>query len=357
MLYLGSIKTLIMRPTTFLSVCILFFSCSTPAELLEKGKIERAFKLAEKKIKAGKDLNTNTKVLVFSGDQIIQSTLFNNSPLMHSPNVEDWVRAQNNFFKTLEDIVVANDLVDGQLQNSYDQLCTQKIELDFKIADHFYQNGTDLLAFHYEHTSKHHARKAYYQYQECLSFGGDRFFQNLEDKISESVEEGKVYFVSHNFRPSSNLFFQPLPPNADFEADCIIQASFGPINYSTHSHSSTTTHSKDIEVGKNSKVDTSGQIVYTPIMKTVYADVITTSVTVTASSYSDIYVDNITGQCSKRSKSFNACVSDSYEEVRIHGDRRALNTSISACSGQPAFFISNLESDLNFKIDCELGYW
>lgn len=340
-----------------LSISILCVACSTPSQLLEKGESERAFKLAQKKIKSGKDLNTNLFVLTKSTDHIIQNELQYNAHLTDSPSTKDWVKAQNNYFKTLKDIAAANELVDGQLQNKYDQLCNQKIELDFKIVDHFYQNGEALLATHYDQLSKHHAREAYFEFQECISFGGDRFFQNLDDKKQECIYEGRIFFVSHNFRPSTGLFFRPLPAEADFEPDCVISASFGPISYVEHAHSSSTSYSKEIKVGTSSHQDTSGQIIYTPIYETVTAKVTTTKVTGTVSSSTYIYAENITGYCFKSDQSFRNSLSDSYKEISISGDKRALDSAINECSGPPAFFRSKLERGLNSDIDSDLSGW
>ena len=346
-----------MRTLPILFLCGCLFSCSTPSELLEKGKVERAFNLASKKLNSKKNVDVNSLVLIEASKKIIQDQLYYNQPLIQSRNIEHWVLAQNNYYKILEDIVVANDLVDGKLQNSYDHLCTEKIELDFKITDHFYQNGEDLLATHYDQLSKHHAREAYYQYQECQSYGGDRFFNNIIDKMDECVYEGRIYFVSLDFFPSTNLFFQPLPEDAYYEPDCVISASFGSPSFSTSTRSVSETFTKEIKVSTKTETDTAGVVRFIPIYETVSATVTTTTVSATASSWTNIYVDNISGYCYKNGNSFNTCVSDSYEEISITGDTRAINSCISTSRGKPAFFRSSLESDLQDEIDNSLFFW
>ena len=357
MLYLGDNKLLIMRILTILSICAVFFSCSTPLQLLEEGKIDKAFRIAAKKVKSGKNTSENRLVLIKSANKLIQNELYNNLHLTQSKKVQDWVKAQNNYFKTLKDIVVANDLVEGQLQNSYDQLCNQKIELDFKIVNYFYQNGDKLLATHYDQLSKHHAREAYYQYQESLAFGGDRFFQDIEDKMEECIVEGRIFFVSHNFNPTTDLFFQPLPEDAKYEPDCSISASFGPRSFSYSSHSTSSDYSKEVEVGKKSEIDTSGKLIYKSILKTICATVRITKTTITASSNTSIYSDDITGYCFKEDKFFRSCASDSYTVVDISGDRRAISGAIPCNTGSEFAIRRSLESDLDRAIDSELYFW
>jgi len=64
-----------MKPLTILSVCAFLFSCSTPTELLEEGNMEKAFAMASKKLKSGKNVDTNRKVLIEASNQIIKNEL------------------------------------------------------------------------------------------------------------------------------------------------------------------------------------------------------------------------------------------------------------------------------------------
>ena len=347
-----------MRLLSIFSICVFLIACSTPTELLQKGKTDLAFKKASKKLKRGKDIVTNTEVIIQAGDQIAKNTISYNLGLIQSDKVKSWTLAQRNYDKSLRELFAANDLVNGKLQSSYDKLCTEKIELDFKIADHFYQLGEDLLATHYEQLSKHHAREAYFEYQECLSFGGDRFFQDIPEKMNECVEEGLIYFVSYDFTPSSNLFFRRLPIEEDREPDCVISADFGYPHFSETESSCTSSFTEKIEVGKKSETDTSGVVHYYPIYEEVTGSVTTTTVTISASSTSYVNVDNVTGYCFKSGSCFSNSVSDSYEIVEFSGDHRAIPSHYSeGTTGNPFFIRSNLEQELSSEIDFDLFTW
>jgi len=148
---------LIMRPT-ILFVCDLFFHYSTPPELKEQSKIKRVFKLAEKKFEARKNFLTSSMASSMSFDLVKQNELYNNFSLTRFSSNEKIVNTHNNYFKSLEDSVVANKLVNGKLQYSKDPLCTYSN----KYADPYCYHCTELLATHYESTSKHHTGGAYH---------------------------------------------------------------------------------------------------------------------------------------------------------------------------------------------------
>ena len=347
-----------MRLFTFLSICIFSLACNTPSELLLKGDADQAFRKAARKIKKDKDVITNTEVLVKSGDQISNNTIYRGQALIQSNQLNNWTRAQKIYDRTLRELFAANDLVNGGLQSSYDKLCTEKIELDFKIADHFYQLGEDLLATHYEQLSKHHAREAYYKYQECLSFGGDRFFQDIEEKLQECIFEGRIYFVSRNFTPSTGLFFKPLPREATQEPDCDIYADFGRTHFSESSRSSSKSYTTQVKVGKRPVTDTSGVTHYVPIYEDVSGRVRTEKITITASNSTYVRVDNVTGYCFKRETCLSNNASDSYEIVSFSGDRRAIPSCYSeGRKGNPFSIKNSLARDIDRQIDSDLSFW
>jgi len=347
-----------MRLFTLLSICTFSLACNTPTELLQKGDADQAFKKAVKKIKRDKDVMTNTSVLVEAGDQISENTIYRNQSLIHSSQLKYWTRAQKNYDKSLRELFAANDLVHGELQGSYDKLCSEKIELDFQIVDHFYKLGEDLLATHYEQTSKHHAREAYYKYKESLSYGGDRFFQDIEDKIEESIIEGRTLYVSHDFDPSSSLFFKALPVESTQIPDCEIYADFGRTHFSESSCTFSKSYSKEIEVGQSVRVDTAGVKHYFPIYEKVMGRVITKTITIEARNRSYINVDNLTGHCFKSDAYFSNSASDSYEIVKFSGDHRAIPSCYSeGKKGNPYTIRSSLKREVDRKLDNNIFHW
>ena len=347
-----------MRLFTLLSICTFSLACNTPAELLQKGDADQAFYKAMKKIKRDKDVMTNTNVLVEAGGQISENTIYRNQGLVHSNQLKNWTRAQRNYDKSLRELFAANDLVHGELQGSYDKLCSEKIELDFKIVDHFYQLGEDLLATHYEQLSKHHAREAYYQYKESLSFGGDRFFQDIEEKMEECIIEGRTYFVSYDFDPSSSLFFKELPAESTEIPDCEIYADFGRTHISESSRTSSKSYSKEIEVGQNVRVDTAGVKHYSPIFEKIKGKVITKTITIEARNRSYINVDNLTGHCFKSDACFSNTASESYEIIKFSGDERAIPSCYKeGRKGNPTNIRNSLKREVDRKLDYNLFHW
>lgn len=346
-----------MRLLSIFLGILLIFGCSTPSELIIEGKLNQAFNKATKQIKRGKDIPSNTDALKIASEKISTITIQYAKQYEQSNRLKDWTYAQKVYDKALKNIHNANQLIEGQLQSSYDKLCDKKIDLDFKITNHFYQKGEEMLAAHYEQLSKQFARDAYSNYKECLSFGGDRFFQDINEKIEESILQGTTYFISYNFQPTSRLFFQPQNQESIESPDCEISADFGGIRFSENSRSCTNHYSETIKVGTRTEVDTSGKTQYYPIYKDVHGSVTTTTVTVQASATTYVNVRNATGECFKRSDFFNNSVEDSYEIVSFCGDRRAIPSCYAIKNDSYKVNKWDLERRLNSEIDFDLFAW
>ena len=62
-----------------------------------------------------------------------------------SENVKDWVSAQTKLYGSLEELGKANILLKSVINESYDELCTKKKDIDCQIVEHYYDEGHDFL--------------------------------------------------------------------------------------------------------------------------------------------------------------------------------------------------------------------
>ncbi len=344
-----------MRNHYLLLALALFYACASPSKALEKGQTKKAMRLAKSDLKKQKNIAENIAVINEASQIEIDKILESNSNKISSPEVKDWIKVQNNYFALLEDIGEANQMTSGQISEPYDRLCEFKTDLDYKIADHYYKEGENYL-FAFQSTGmKHLVKSAYYSYNTSEEYGGLKYHDDITEKKDYCVEHGRVYYIANNYDPSNNLFFRPLPHDSDQSADCIINSNRSGYSLSESRNSSQMTFQEVIKVGQESKIDTAGVVTYTPIYQTVYAYKNTTVITMSLSTTTWINVNDETGQCPLSSWSFNKEVSDSYEEVTYTGDSRAYPNFANDETGQPAFFISNLEDDLDRVVDRELG--
>jgi hypothetical protein len=338
----------------FLFPTLFILSCLTPQEAFDKGYYRKAFISSSEQIKKGKNIESNSFIIKKSAKALIEKELKRDENLLNSIKVKDWVKVQDRYYRLLEKLGKVNIETDGEILDEYDELCSLKKDLDFKIVDYYYERGFKYLEQHYKNGSKKLARDAYYQFLKANESGGYLYYHDLGDLISESRKRGVVYYICYDRNLGNSIFFKRLPKNADFEPDCIVNIEHDGINSKQEISESSQFYTDEVFVKKEEVKDTSGNITYRSIYKEITATVITSEIEVTLSTTTWVDVENVTGQCSKYSESFTSSVSDFYEEIRIVGDKEAGRASISESIGEPTFFRNNLDCDLWRKVENDL---
>lgn len=344
-----------MKYYYLLSIIILLSSCKSPVKLLNEGKYDSAFSKAVAEVKRGKNVELNLEVIQTAADLKVEEALKYAAIMTKTDKVKDWIKTQTKVYVLLEDLGKANKVVNGRIDEYYDVLCDEKKNIDYQIVDYFYEEGHDHLDRFYNEGNKIDARHAYESFKNCEKYEGQSYFPLLAENTEDAYQNGIVYYVSDYGRIGSRLFLKPLPKNANFKPDCDIKIDHGFVTFSTAESSSDETKTKEIETGTEAVTDTSGFTTYHPIYETVSATITTKTITVTARVNTDIRCINVTGQCSIGSSYFTTEISDSYDEIRISGDNRALSGFESEQTGQPAFFRSNLEDELIDQADRKIG--
>ncbi len=336
-------------------ILILFFSCTSPREALKKGQYRTALNLASNEIKNGKNIEQNELILKKAADQLVKKTMYENKDKLNSDNIKNWIKVQDKFYGVLNSLGKANIESGEKITDTYDKLCSAKIDVDFKIAEYYYNSGLDLLKEYNQTKLKETARQAYFQFSESKNQGGPGFFNDIDDLLEYSLQNGIVYYECDDLDLGNSLFFREIQPGADFEPDCIVEVNQSSIDFDEEEDKIEDQYTKDIEVGTKETRDTAGNVIYKPIYETIEATVYTIKHTITAYNTTTIDVDDMTGQCTIESESFTTEFSDSYKEIKIEGDERAINEDIDEKSGEPAFFRDDLEDKLNEKIQEKLN--
>jgi len=344
-----------MKPTlAFIALFLVFSSCVTPEKALEQGWYETALRLSANKIRDGKDVERNIRIMQTAADHIIDEELKAKKALVNSPKVKDWIKVQDSYYRVLEVLGKANVTANGAILTEYDEMCSTKKDLDFKIVEYFYSRGEKALQKFYDTGQKVNARTAYYEFAKAEKNGGDLYYNNLADIMDECHKNGIVYYIGDTYTVGSSFFLKPLPPNANFEPDCDIDIDYGLISFSESRSESSNTYTEEVVVGQEEVKDTSGNITYRDVIEEVEATITTVKVTVTASTWTSVNSSDLSGQCTVSSESFNSSVSDDYEEIIISGDSRAVPTGITEKTGAPVSFESELEDKLNSDVQSEL---
>ncbi|MEM9548825.1 MAG: hypothetical protein AAGA77_22765 [Bacteroidota bacterium] len=345
-----------MKNLYIFAILFVFIACKSPTELLESGHHNTAFTKAVSQIKKNKNVEENVRVVQSAAKIKAEKAMLYSSIYANTDKVKDWVKTQRKLYNLLEEMGQANILVKGLITEDYDQVCTEKKNLDYQIVEHFYDEGHDHLDRYYHDGQKEDARLAYKSFKECEKHEGEKFFQRLPEETNEAYQNGIVYYTSNYGNLGSKLFLKHLPKDAAFEPDCEVYVDHGFVSFSTSENTSSETQTQEIETGSESVTDTSGITTRTPIYETVSAEIITKEITITASLSTYVHVKNVTDQCNLRSYSFNTEASDSYQEVSVSGDERALFHHVNESSGEPPTLRDKLEDKVIDEAESEVGY-
>jgi len=341
----------------FLLLSLLLGACTTPKKAYESGNHSKAISLIIKKLKKNEATKADLNILSKASNELVKTTLAKNDKKSRSPKVKNWIKVSEEYYEVLENVGEANQKSKGHITSSYDKICSAKKEVDFKIIDYFYEEGIVLLDKAANTGLKKAARQAHVEFENCVKYGGKNEYNDLEDMLEESHERGIVYFTSWDIRPNTTFWVKPLPRDADYEADCDVTVDKGFVNFMPSSSSTTKTYYEDVQTGSNTETDTAGIVTTTPIYTEVSAQVTITTRTLTASSTTNIYVRDLSGHCTLRGESFTIDEVDEYEEVTITGDLRAVPSGVSAKSGEPTFFRSGLEDDVQDEVNRRIDGW
>lgn len=346
-----------MKYLYLLLIILAISSCKSPVKLLEEGKYNTAFDRAVAEVKRGKNVKENLEVIKISAELKVEEALRYSAIMTKTEKVKDWIKTQTKVYGLLEDLGKANKIVDGKIYEQYDALCNEKKDIDYQIVDYFYEEGHDHLDRFYNEGNKVDARHAYKSFKNCEKYEGQSFFLRLAENTEDAYQNGIVYYVSDYGKIGSRLFLKPLPKNAEFQPDCDILIDHGFVSFSSSESSSDDKKTEEIETGTEAVTDTSGNTTYHPIYETVSAKITTKTITITITARVSTKMTciNVTGQCSMRSSYFNTQFSDSYEEVSVSGDERAITFHVDEHCGEPAFFKSNIEDELMDLADAKIG--
>ncbi len=341
----------------YLYIFVLFLvvvSCKTATELLDNGNYEDAFDKALSELEKGNNVAQNTDVIIKSSNFIAANAIDLADDKKSNSNVKNWIKSQGNLYEVLENIGRANIVLDGLINEPYDALCSRKKDVDYKIVDHYFEEGTQSLKSFEASGFKSDSRSAYYSLEDCEKYGGSDFFPSLVEKKEYAYQNGIVYYTTNHLNIGSGLFLKPLPNNVDFDPDCKINVNHDFVSFTTEETVKEDKQTSKIEDGQEEVVDSTG-VNYIPKYKYVKASVLTKTITVTASVTTNVWSESVTENCNVSSRNFTTQSVDSYEEISVEGDERALTFPIISKGGEPAFFRSNLKDEVIKKADKAIG--
>ncbi len=335
-----------------LSFLLLVYSCITPEKALERGQYSKAIELANKQILRGKHLEENRAIIATAIPYKIQEFRQENLSLLKDGGLQNKMRVSERYTDIVQMLNGANLQTSGMLSDELDALEGEKRELDQHIARDWYIQGSRKMASLRRTESKETAREAYNRFSQSERFGGGDLFDDPDKQKRIAYEEDVIQYVSDNpLLHPEGLFVKALPKDAGFEPDCVLKVSRSFVDFDESICENEENYETKIEVDTRSETDSSGEEILIPIYETVNATVIKRSITVTASKEMSIIAKDLTGHCFLKDKYYDVSSTDSYIEIEVEGDERAIPDPPDECSGPPVFFEDNLEEELDDLLD------
>ncbi|MBK7096944.1 MAG: hypothetical protein IPH57_18480 [Saprospiraceae bacterium] len=329
-------------------------SCQTPEVALKNGYYKMAIQLASNEIRKGKNTEFNKKILQISAEEFVKKEINETHQELNSPDVKKWKRIQDQLYLNLEVIGNANINSGYLITEHYNDLCTYKKDIDFKIVDYYYQNGMTEMKALDKTGMKENARKAYYFFANAEKNGGNIYYNDISLLLNEALEKGIVYYRCHDFDLGSSRFIKPLPPDDGFLPDCEVSVHEGFISFSESKSENVTNYEKEIQIETRTETDTSGHVKIIPVFETKKAKLIKTTFKLCASQTIWINVIDKSGQCNLRDNSFAETAEETYEEIKAEGDKEVIDISYIEGSNEPIFLKSHLEDEIRDKVRIKL---
>ncbi len=345
----------------YLNACLLMFllfvfSCVSPEKALMDGSYPTAFRSSVRQIKHGKNMEKNLRVLNISAHQLVEQSIADNTLLLQSNNLQDWIKAEKSTCKLRNKLQKANRLTSGAVQDQFIRLDSFYIGVKRKIVQFYFQTGTKKMALYEKTRIKTYAREAYPYFDRALKQGGTYFYPDLRTHLQEALAKGIIYYTGEEHTVGESRFLKPLPKGANFELDCHINIMSENVNYDYTEYEKTQEFTKKILVNTIVTRDTAAKEINTKCeYETLSATVTTKEITIVASVFTTVQIDNISGQCPLNSVSFYVNDVDVTEEIEIDGDEEAVPDCIKEKDANVFCIEMDLRSAVNSEIDDRLN--
>ncbi len=331
---------------------LLCLHCTTPKHSFKKHDYNKAFELAIKRLNHGSTKSKHLQILLSSLDELAHTYSLEKARLLDSSDVDSQQQALNINEYLLQLFRQAEDYMTTAHAEEYQQLQTENISLQKRLAQDYFRLGNSLLDTAILKYDKILARKAYHKLSRAKEYGNTnprldniltRSFkfaqirinvltsyegnnvkrQTYLDKIFKKIEQEQVAFRLFFYR-----YEKEFPP-----IDCTLHLRFSPANINESESRSTDSYSEEVIARYEITQDTSGNHIETPIYEEVSASVTTTTRRKTASWSMEIEVEAHTSNCSMGASSYSAFFEEEEEDISITGDERALPMGVSNKSG------------------------
>ncbi len=329
-----------MQFKTLLLALLVLSACSTPQKSFEKRNYDRAFDLALAQLNRSKSVKENTAILRKSLNELIKEGLTEAGQLKRNDSLKDNDRALVTYEKLQDKISDAEPYLGNEFTSQLEQLQDYALEVQEELYQNYLQQGLDKLDEAVQTEQKQLAQDAYREFEAAKSYTFDNF--EADSLMDIALEEGKMYYYVETDAPFELMEeweidrqfddvewlsggFQQIyyETNRD-QADCILEVTFGSIDFDIDEASSSQSFQKQVIDGYNTVTDTSGQTHQEPIYRDIEGTVVKKIRTKTGSWKAEISVFSGTPNCTLSGTTLWAETESEITEYELQGNTDAI---------------------------------
>ena len=325
----------ILLPILLLSL----LACAGPGESLDKQNYDKAFSRALKKLKKGKSVEANKKVLIQSMEQFLLTDGARKEAFTQQGDISSLESAIKVNYSLQDRIQKAEIYTSPHFVDELDQLQAEANELSGEVSEMYFQRGKKRFKEASEAKLKKLYQQAYYDFANARKYGrGGNQIDSLQQlslsrgQVIISMYSNTIFDTSYGWdvdrqfddvESYSNLF-RKIYYDQSVKADCVVEIRFRPLDFNIVENVNSQRYNQQVIVDYEVAVDTSGMEIRTPIYENVEGEVITRQKTKIASWTVEVNIESANANCNWTHSGFEESFRSQIQEIEIEGDERAI---------------------------------
>lgn len=315
-------------------------SCKSPSKLLKDGKYDKAFEKSLADLKKDKNKRENRSTLLKAFNELVKQTESEAQDLLVNPDIKYAVEAYERYDDIMSQYDEGKQWLSGDYSSKMVDIESQQELVRENLVESFWTYSQEDITSFEDSGRKTFAQSAYTNLEGYQRYGGD---DPSVPALKEAMYEAgiiRVNIVAEQRWGFSNNWeiddaFDDIEREEsqwlkiDYDGnrpdyDCLMQISLSEPAFNRQNDRFNESFSKEIQDGYTTEVDTAGNVVQVPKMRTVTATVTTNRTRVTGNYEAQVDWASRTGECNFRSERFNSREFIDCETYEISGDERAV---------------------------------
>ena len=322
----------------FLFLSVLLVQCSSPQKLLNKGKYEKAYEAALKRLEKDKTDRKDKTVLIKALNEILKKYLAKANVQADSDDIFEAEKGYLNYVRIEEKIKAAKPYTYDEFDNSLAFIVDQKEQLRVNLKEGFLDIGFKDLEEYESTERKVHAQDAYEMFRR-----GARYVEpdvEMQALLETTLEKATVNYlieadafyneftidgvfsdIERESRGFNRFYFERYGVD---DIDCHVEIDFDRVDFDFDANDRSRNYTERILIESNVYTDSLGNEIDNSVYENVTGTVTTITERKIAYLEADTDIRSYSKNCDLRDQSFNAEVISEIEFYQLSGDERAI---------------------------------